>query len=283
MAVFTQDGIMASALNHIRSALNTMTRGALGLEPGGFGLGNILAPFLKTGANITEMGLSAALALPRTAIAIAQNKLLGKEIPDIRRIALISDWINLAWTAVVIAVLAAISGDDDDWYTEPYESGKRYDPDKPYDSVRFGNTWVKLDIFGPMAIPLRTALKVVKDWEKKKLAAVADGLAFGGMEALSDTPLVNQFIDNQVDYMTKQPHAYWSSFGYNQLNKLVPAQAKTLIKAGSRAAGVEWDTPWMNKTIDRKFHRNYGLDGERLTTNDLINIFTNRLKYKPQE
>jgi hypothetical protein len=283
MAVFTQDGIMASALNHIRSSLNTMTRGALGLEPGGFGLGNILAPFLKTGANITEMGLSAALALPRTAIAIAQNKLLGKEIPDIRRIALISDWINLAWTAVVIAVLAAISGDDDDWYTEPYESGKRYDPDKPYDSIRFGNYWVKLDIFGPMAIPLRTALKVVKEWEKKKLGAVTDGLAFGGMEALSDTPLVNQFIDNQVDYMTKQPGAYWSSFGYNQLNKLVPAQVKTLTKAGSRATGIEWDAPWMGKTIDRKFHRNYGLDGERLTTNDLINIFTNRLKYKPQE
>lgn len=280
MAVFTQDGIMASALNHIRSSLNTMTRGALGLEPGGFGLGNILAPFLKTGANITEMGLSAALALPRTAIAIAQNKLLGKEIPDVRRIALISDWINLAWTAVVIAVLAAISGDDDDWYTEPYESGKRYDPYKPYDSVRFGNTWVKLDIFGPMAIPLRTALKVVKDWEKKKLAAVADGLAFGGMEALSDTPLVNQFMDNQVDYMTKQPGAYWSSFGYNQLNKLVPAQAKTLTKAGSRATGIEWDTPWMGKAIDRKFHRNYGLDGERLTTNDLLNILTNKVKVK---
>lgn len=283
MAVFTQDGIMAGALNHIRSALNTISRGAFGLDPKGFGLGNILAPFLKTGANITEMGLSATLALPRTAIAIAQNQMLGKEIPDIRRLTLISDWINLAWMSVVIALLAAINADDDDWYTEPYESGKRYDPDKPYDSVNFGGVWVKLDIFGPMAIPLRTALKVVKEWEKKKLAAVADGLMFGGMEALSDTPLVNQVTDNSLDYMARQPESYWTGFGYNQLNKLVPAQIKTATRAGSRATGTTVDVSWAGKTLERKFHRNYGLDGERLTTNDIISIFTNRLKYKPQQ
>ena len=277
MAVFTQDGIMAGALNHIRSALNTMSRGALGLQPEGFGLGNILAPFLKTGANITEMGLAATLAPIRTAIAGLQ-KLQGKEIPDIKKIALISDWVNLAWMSVVIAVLAAINSDDDEWYTEPYQVGQKYDPNKPYDSINFAGVWVKLDIFGPLAIPLRAALKMIKDWEKKKLDAVASGLFFGGMEALSDTPLVQQFTDSGLDYMTKKPGAYWSAFGYNQLNKFVPAQAKTLSKAVTRGANVEYSADWMGKTIGRKFHRNYGLDGERLTTNDLINILTNRVK-----
>ena len=279
MAVFTQDGIMASALNHIRSALNSISRGALGLQPNGFGLGNILAPFLKTGANITEMGISSMLALPRTVIAGLQ-KLQGKEIPDIKKIALLSDWINLAWMSVVLAVLAAINSDDEDWYIEPYQPGQSYDPNKPYDSVNFGGVWVKLDVFGPMAIPLRAALKMVNDWEKKKLDAVANGLFFGGMEALSDTPLVQQFTDSSLDYMTSQPGAYWSGFGYNQANKLIPAQLKTISRAVSRGANVEMNTDWMGKTISKKFHRNYGLDGQRLTTNDLLNILTNRVKVK---
>jgi hypothetical protein len=220
------------------------------------------------------MGISAAFAPIRT-LATGFQKLQGKEIPDIKKLALTSDWINLAWTSAIIALMAAISGDDDDWYTEPYESGRTYDPNKPYDSIRFGNVWVKMDIFGPIAIPLRTAAMLIKDWEDKKLASVADGM----YEALSDTPLVQQFTDSSLDYMSRKPGAYWSSFGYNQANKLVPAQAKTLTKAISRGTGTTLDTQWAGKTIDRKFHRNYGLDGERLTTNDLLNILTNRLKY----
>lgn len=277
MAVFTQDGTLAAGLNQIRTTLNTISRVPVGLEPDGFGLGNILAPFLKTGANITEMGISAAFAPIRT-LAAGFQKLQGKEIPEMKKLALTSDWINLAWTAALVALLASISGDDDEWYTEPYESGRRYDPNKPYDSIRFGNVWVKMDIFGPIAIPLRTAAMLIKDWEDKKLASIADGM----YEALSETPLVQQFTDSSLDYMSRKPGAYWSSFAYNQANKLVPAQAKTLTKAISRGTGITAETDWLGKTIDRKFHRNYGLDGERLTTNDLINILTNRLKYTEQ-
>lgn len=273
MAVFTQDGMMASALNHIRSALNTITRVPLGLDPQGFGLGNILAPFLKTGANITEMGLSATFA-PIKTIAMGFQKLQGKEIPDIKKMTLVSDWINLAYTCVAVAVLASISGDDEDWYEEPYQSGRKYDPNKPYDSIRFGNTWVKLDIFGPMAIPLRTAAMLVKDWETDKLQAISDGM----FEALSDTPLVQSFTDSNLDYMTRQPEKYWSSFAYNQANKLVPAQVKSATRAVSRGTGATWNTDWLGQTINRKFHRNYGLDSTRLTTNDLINVLTNRIK-----
>lgn len=277
MAVFTQDGMLSGALNHIRSELNTISRGMFGLDPNGFGLGNILAPFLKTGANITEMGISASLALPRTLIA-GLDKLRGKEITDLRKISLRADWLNLVWTAVATALLCAISGDDDEWYVAPYQSGMTYDPEKPYDSIRFGKTWVKLDVFGPMAIPLRTSAMLIHDWDKKQMAAVADGM----FEALSDTPLVQQFTDSSLDYMTKQPGKYWSGFGYNQVMKAIPAQVKTATKAISRGTGATLDTSVLGKTIDRKFHRNYGLDGAELTTNDLINVLTNRLKYKPE-
>lgn len=277
MAVFTQDGIMASALNHIRSQINTATRRLAGLEPGGFGLGNLLAPFLKTGANVVEMGLTSTIAPIRT-IGYGLKKLQGKQIPDVDKIALATDWTYFALTAVAVALMAAISGDDDDWYEKPYQTGKRYDPDKPYDSIRFGNYWVKLDIFGPWEIPLRTAAILVQDWEKKKLAAIGEGM----YEALSETPLVNQFVDNQMDYMQRNPEKYWPSFAYNQVNKLVPAQIKTATRGISRATGAELDVSALGKTVERKFHRNYGLDGAQLTTNDLLNMLTNRLKYNPQ-
>ena len=274
MAVFTQDGMLSSALNHIRSNLNTLSRGMLGLDPNGFGLGNILAPFLKTGANVVEMGFTGMLA-PIRSLGMGLQKLQGKEIPDIKKIALRADWINFALTAVMVALMAALSGDDD-WYEEPYQSGKQYDPDKPYDSIKIGGVWVKVDVFGPIAIPLRTAAMGIKDWEKRKFAAIGDGL----FEALSDTPLVQQFTDSSLDYMMKKPGAYWSGFAYNQANKLVPAQLKTISKAASRGLGIEKDTSWAGKTIGRKLHRNYGFDGERLTTNDLLNILTNRIKVK---
>lgn len=276
MAVFTQDGMLSSALNHIRSNLNTLSRGMLGLDPNGFGLGNILAPFLKTGANVVEMGFTGMLA-PIRSLGMGLQKLQGKEIPDIKKIALRADWINFALTAVMVALMAALSGDDD-WYEEPYQSGKQYDPHKPYDSIKIGGVWVKVDVFGPIAIPLRTAAMGIKDWEKRKFAAIGDGL----FEALSDTPLVQQFTDSSLDYMMKKPGAYWSGFAYNQANKLVPAQLKTISKAASRGLGIEKDTSWAGKTIGRKLHRNYGFDGERLTTNDLINVLTNRLKYQPE-
>lgn len=275
MAVFTQDGIMASSLNHIRSQLNNLSRGLLGLEPGGFGLGNVLAPFLKTGANIVEMGLSATLA-PAKLIPQGIKKLRGKEFSDLDKIAIRADWMNLAWTAVGVALLAAIN--DDDWYTEPYEVGHRYDPNKPYDSIKIGGVWVKLDIFGPMEITLRTAAMAIKNWEKRKLASVGDGL----WEAVSDIPLVNQVTDSPLEYATKYPDKWVSSLLYNQANKFVPAMAKPVIKATSRATDAELDVSGLGKTIERKFHRNYGLDGEQLTTNDLIQILTNRLKTNPE-
>ena len=277
MAVFTQDGTMASALNHIRSNINTLSRGLLGLDPNGFGLGNILAPFLKTGANVIEMGITATLAPVRTA-AKGLKVLRGKELTDLEKITLVTDWVYLALAAVSTAVLAAISGDDDDWYEEPYQPGRKYDPNKPYDSIRLGNAWIKLDLFGPLEVPLRTAAMLVKNWEDKKLSAVGNGL----YEAMSEIPLVNQVTDSSADYMAKYPGKWASSFAYNQINKLVPAQLKTLTRAGSRATGTTADVSALGPTIEKKFHRNYGLDGERLTTNDLINILTNRLKKYPQ-
>lgn len=56
IAVFTQNGVLARALGDMRRALNRLT----GNENAG--LGNIIAPFVKTPANIVELGARAAFA-----------------------------------------------------------------------------------------------------------------------------------------------------------------------------------------------------------------------------
>lgn len=277
MGVFTQEGILASNLNHIRSSINKLSRGLVGLGPDGYGLGNLLAPFLKTGANVVEMGIRGSIAPVRQIITWAK-KMQGKEITDLDKIALRVDWKYFTYTAVAMALFAALSNDDDDWYVEPYQTGHRYDPNKPYDSIKIGNVWVKIDIFGPFAIPMRVAAKIIQRWEDGALTAIANGYGFGASEALSDLPLANQITDNSLSYMAKQPGKWATGFLYNQANKLVPAQLKSIARAGSRATDTELDVSAAGKTIERKFHRNYGFDGEELTTNDIINLFSNRIK-----
>jgi len=277
MGVFTQEGILASNLNHIRSSINKLSRGLVGLGPDGYGLGNLLAPFLKTGANVVEMGIRGSIAPVRQITAWAK-KMQGKEITDLDKIALRVDWKYFTYTAVAMALFAALSNDDDDWYEEPYQTGRTYDPNKPYDSIKIGNVWVKLDIFGPFAIPMRVAAKIIQRWEDGALTAIANGYGFGASEALKDLPLANQITDNSLSYMAKQPGKWATGFLYNQANKLVPAQLKSIARAGSRATDTELDVSDLGKTIERKFHRNYGFDGEELTTNDIINLFSNRIK-----
>lgn len=274
MGVFTQEGILASNLNHIRSSINSIVKGLTGI--GGFG--NLLAPFVKTGANVVEMGIRGSIA-PVQQISAWAKQMQGKEITDLDKIALRVDWKYFTYTAVAMALFAAISNDDDKWYEEPYQTGRTYDPNKPYDSIKIGNAWVKLDIFGPFAIPIRAAAKIIQRWEDGALTAIANGYGFGANEALSDLPLANQITDNSLSYMAKQPGKWATGFLYNQANKLVPAQLKSIARAGSRATDTELDVSGLGRTIERKFHRNYGFDGEELTTNDIINLFTNRLKW----
>ena len=279
MAVFTQNGILSSSLNHIRSYINKMSRGLIGLEPDGFGLGNILAPFLKTGANVIEMGITGTIAPVRT-LAMALRKANGKEITDLQKVALRNDWKYFGWTAVLVGLLSMLTSDDDEFYREPYKQGMKYDPNKPYDSINIGGAWVKLDIFGPFEVPIRTACMMIKKWKAdNSIGAVASGFGGGLVESFSNVPLLSEAFDSNLSYLTNQPGKWASSFVYNQAMKAVPAQAKSVSKVLSREIGVELDTDILGKTVSRKFHRNYGFDGIEPTTNDWINILTNRLKF----
>lgn len=271
MAVFTQDGTLAAGLNHVRSEINKMSRGLLGLEKEGFGLGNLLSPFLKTGANVVEMGVTGAFA-PVRQIAFWLRQLNGKEIPDLQKIALRNDWKVFAWTAVSVALLSALTSDDEELYIEPYEYGRKYDSARPYDSINIAGAWIKLDTFGVFSTPIRIAVKLIK--EKSLFKAYG----FGLQEAMGETPLLNQ-LTSDPSYMFKQPEKWAQGFVYSNVMKFVPAQLKTVTKVASKEAGIEYKPEWAGKYLQRRFNRNYGFDGVAPTTNDWINVLTNRLKF----
>lgn len=275
MAVFTQNGALASCLNHIRSELNKLSRVTFGLDPQGFGLGNLIAPFLTTGANIAEMGIRGSLA-PITTITTMVNKWrTGKELDPMKKLALRMDWTYFTVSALGMVLLAALTSDDDDFYTDPYRTGRRYSPDKPYDSINIAGVWLDLDFFGPFSIPMRTAAKVLQAWKKDNGigTAIMKGYAESAKDVLGDIPLAESIINNQVNWAVRKPGSWASSYLYNQANKLVPAQIKPLSRAVSR--GEDWIfEPFAGTTVGRKFNRNYGFDGAELTTQDLIELFT---------
>ena len=280
MAVFTQNGALASCLNHIRSELNKLSRVMIGLEPQGFGLGNLIAPFLTTGANIAEMGIRGSIAPITTITSLVQSWRTGKAIDPMKKLALRMDWTYFVISSVSMALLAALTSDDDDFYMEPYRTGMKYDPNKPYDSINIDGVWLDLDFFGPFAIPIRTAAKVIQAWKEDNGvgSAVAKGYAASSKTVLGDIPLAESIINNQFNWATRKPGSFLSSYLYTQANKLVPSQIKPISRALSRGQDWEFEGDWMGPTIKRKFHRNYGFDGEELTTQDLIDMFTIKIQ-----
>lgn len=277
MAVFTQSGALASCLNHIRSELNKLSRVTFGLDPQGFGLGNLIAPFLTTGANIAEMGIRGSLA-PITTITTMVNKWrTGKALDPMKKLALRMDWTYFTLSAVSMVLLSALTSDDDDFYTDPYRTGRKYDPNKPYDSINIAGVWLDLDFFGPFSIPMRTAAKVIQAWKKDNgiVEGIAKGYGESAKEVLGDIPLVESIVNNQFNWAVRKPGAWASSYLYTQVNKLVPAQIKPVSRAISRGQEWVWEP---GGTVGRKFNRNYGFDGAELTSQDLIEMFTIKLQ-----
>ena len=282
MAVFTQNGALARCLNHIRSELNYLSRAPLGLDPHGFGLGSLIAPFLSTGANIAEMGIRGTIAPIVTLTTYAQALRTGKAIDPLKKLALRMDWTYFVFSAVSMALLAALTSDDDEFYIDPYKAGMGYDPDRPYDSINIGGVWVDIDFFGPFAIPMRTAAKVIQAWKKDNGVGTSLGMGYAesAKSVLGDIPLAESIINNQFEWAMKKPGAFASSYAYNQGNKLVPAGIKPISRALSRGQGWMFQ-PFEGTTVGRKFNRNYGFDGQELTSQDLLEMFTIKFQLGP--
>lgn len=246
MATFTQNGKLAGALNKMRDALNQISFEGRSLQ-----LGTMIAPFVKTPANIIESGLRA----PYGALKTAYKKLTGGEIT-------IEDAVDTAHFIgfALVGTIAAAFCD----YEPPCKGGK-YDPNKPYDSIEIAQgVWVKIDTLGVIESPLRLLL------------SMRDGATGAGIkQTISATPLIGELTDGNLNYALNDPLNYAGGLAYNQIGKLTPTIARQTTKPIIRETGLSIDA---NTNLGRKFARRWGLDESENTVNDFIGLLFNRIK-----
>lgn len=241
-AVFTQNGGLAEALNKVRNVLNRAV--PLGTQ---YGLGNMIAPFVKTPANIVEMG-ARALASP---FSSTWQYLKTGEIDIEHRIHL----GNLGVALLILAATVLAKGD----YEPPYQQGLKYDPKKPYDSIRIAGVWIKLDTLGPLATPLRLMLSAVPGVSKSKNA-----WRRGVEGTFGDIP----FDLDRVKYAITNPTKGGLNWVEGELDKAIPTIVSDWAKVGGHMSGITVESPvapFGNKTI-----RKIGLDGQNPNVNDWI-------------
>lgn len=262
IATFTQNGKLSGMLQKVRTEINKLT------DPTGkAGFGTMLAPFLKTPANIVELGVRATIA-PITDIIKLYKMAKGTSVWGIQ------DTLNNFYFVAAL-VAAALLKD----YEPEYESGKKYDPTKPYDSINFGGkAWFKLDLFGAMETPIRflAALKTNK------------GLGISGV--VGATPLVGDVAESvsnveRASGSGEKLLSFGANYVYNQANKSVPAIIKqTMNLANVADLNLEQIDLGIKTGIGRKIGRQYGLDAQERTDvelgNDVLAVFFNRLKIK---
>ena len=256
IAVFTCDGQLAKMISNIRRELDRINLVDFG-EKGHYGLGTLIAAFAKVPTNIIGMGLE-AFASPFKSLAY---------LAKVKKNWTIQDTIALETFAGSLAtVLVYIAGACD--YQPPYEPPEKYDPEKPYDSIKIGKVWVGLDTFGAFSTPLRFALTMVNG--HKQGFTNEKALSKSLKTVLGQLPLV----DANTDYAIQHPFKWLESESYNQINKAVPALIKPVIRAADREADLDMD--WWNPEIlpqwRRKFARNYGFDSQKTSINDWIHF-----------
>ncbi len=250
-ATFTQNGKLAGALNKMRDGLNSLSVGGYELQ-----LGTLIAPFIKTPANIIASGLRS----PFGAGVTLYKKIVGKEI----------SFQDAADTAhfIGLAMLALIAGAFCD-YEEPYKGGK-YNPNKPYDSIGIGGYWLKLNSLGVLEAPMRVFMSALHGGQVEIL------------ETVGSVPLIGELVDNRLNYATKNPTGWAAGTVYNQANKLIPTLVKQIAKPVIKSTGAETDIESIDlgfKTgIGGKIERTWGLDGIDPTINHWLGIVFNRIK-----
>lgn len=241
-AVFTQNGGLAEALNKVRNVLNRAI--PLGTR---YGLGNMIAPFVKTPANIVELG-ARALVSP---VSSTWQYMKTGELDVAHRV----DLGNLGVALLILAATVIAGGD----YEPPYQPGLKYDPKKPYDSIRIAGVWIKLDTLGPLTTPLRLLLSAVPGISTSKNA-----WRRGVAGTFGDIP----FDLDRVEYAITNPTKGGINWVEGEIDKAIPTIVSDWAKVGGHMAGITVDSPFEsfgNKTI-----RRIGMDGQNPSVNDWI-------------
>lgn len=235
IGVFTHNGTFARTLTQIRNSLDVINvdiskQGiAFGVK-GGKGLGTLLAPFIKTPANIIELG-ARAIASPISSLVALKNNTYN--------IQHTIDLANLSMSLLIFGIVSALGG--------KYTGEKnKYNPLE--DTISFGDISIKLDLLGPIAQPLR------------QIYSAIDGEINTGLGQL---PIYTEVRD--LETARTSPIKFANSFMAEQVGKLIPS----ILKPSLQATGQQTDVRITDKWI-KPYARNIGIVESRTAPDDYI-------------
>ena len=193
IATYTNKGTLNDLLTKTRTAINKAS--------GDLRLGDIIAPFVATPANVIQMGMEYSAGIGYGlyhAKDIAADIRKG-ELSEISRNALTYAVRNGIGVLMAIAIGAMF---DDDEYIPPYESCTMAERELVkaesgvFNSLRIGGRYVSLDYLGVLAVPLAG----VMGFKRKGMSGYGISVA-SQVSQLPVASQVSELINQSKDYM----------------------------------------------------------------------------------
>ncbi len=204
----------------------------------GVGFGEIIAPFVKTPANIVSMGLKAGFGGVRAiASEIKRDIKAGKILkPTKENIDLVvQNGLGLLLASMLINAI------DDDDYMPPYALATSKDKQLakelniPFNAVKIGNTWVSLDYLGALASPLVGLLQARR--EEGVLNTIYGYSKSAGVQSLSIPAFgnISDLFEKVQNLVRKSGEEVMSETGQDLLEqayaRVVPSLVSDVAKA----------------------------------------------------
>lgn len=217
---FTDNSFLAKWAVSIRDSINDIT--------GDLRIGDQLAPFVKTPANVANIALEYAMGgvyTLRHANRIISDLKAG-QLSEVSRNAItysVRNGIGLLLASLIAGML-----DDDDYIPPSYLIGDQAqrsriaDKGGVFNAIRVGDKWISLDYFGPLSTVLAGVLCAKKEG------------ALGFVRASGSTTINNLPIDDIMKSYDTLKEAKEDSFGMSAIKKVAADYAASYIPATVR-------------------------------------------------
>ncbi len=217
---FTDNSFLAKWAVSIRDSINDIT--------GDLRIGDQLAPFVKTPANVANIALEYAMGgvyTLRHANRIISDLKAG-QLSEVSRNAItysVRNGIGLLLASLIAGML-----DDDDYIPPAYLIGDQAqrsriaDKGGVFNAIRVGDKWISLDYFGPLSTVLAGVLCAKKEG------------ALGFVRASGSTTINNLPIDDIMKSYDTLKEAKEDSFGMSAIKKVAADYAASYIPATVR-------------------------------------------------
>ena len=239
LATYTNDSWSAKASEQLRDFLNKA------------GIGDWVMPFIKTPANVAELGADyAGLGVVKGGIAIGKHFMTGKKIDRLEMRSAMSDIVRSGLGMVVAYTLATL--------VKPENFNAAYDPRKVkinqignlgYNAVKmktpFGERWMSTDYLGPLGVPF-VAMMYAKKYKNKGTGYVTGATT----QYLNQLPLIDGA--KVFDYLQKLTNPNENSMGRvtsSMLREMGDGISARLIP------GISYDLARATDSVQRDTHQ----------------------------